>query len=241
MLIAVTVGSVAKGITGAGLPLIAVPVMATFLGVQRAVVIMALPTFVTNCWLIWEHRRHFPETQRLLLMLALGLVGTILGTIALATVDPAFPAIVLALVVFAYLALRWLRGAFTLSPRVAAASAPFVGAAGGVMQGATGVSGPVIVTYFHGLGLSQGAFLLSITTMFQGFAIVQIATFAVLGLYTAENLIGSLAALVPIVVMFPVGIWLGRRLHAGQFERIIAALLVVMGSKLLFDGVTGLS
>ena len=45
---AVILGSLVKGTTGLGLPLTAVPVIASFVGVQDAVVIMAAPTAVSN-------------------------------------------------------------------------------------------------------------------------------------------------------------------------------------------------
>jgi hypothetical protein len=43
ILVAIALGSFVKGVTGSGLPQIAIPVMAIFLGVERAVVLMAIP------------------------------------------------------------------------------------------------------------------------------------------------------------------------------------------------------
>jgi hypothetical protein len=69
---AMAVGAVVKGVTGSGLPTIAIPVMAGFLGVERAVVVMAIPTVVTNSWLLWEHRHHASGARDLPLMLGCG-------------------------------------------------------------------------------------------------------------------------------------------------------------------------
>ena len=49
---AVILGAVGKGTTGLGLPLTAVPVMASFVGIQDAVVIMSAPTAVSNAMLV---------------------------------------------------------------------------------------------------------------------------------------------------------------------------------------------
>ena len=50
--LAVVLGSLVKGTTGLGLPLTAVPVIAFFVGVQDAIVIMAVPTAVSTAMLV---------------------------------------------------------------------------------------------------------------------------------------------------------------------------------------------
>ena len=39
-----------------GLPLVAVPFMAGFLGAEHAIVVMQIPGLVSNVWLVWRHR-----------------------------------------------------------------------------------------------------------------------------------------------------------------------------------------
>ena len=50
MVAAVAIGFFAKGVTGLGGPLLAIPVLAGFTGVEYAVVVIAIPTFLANCW-----------------------------------------------------------------------------------------------------------------------------------------------------------------------------------------------
>ena len=47
---ALLVGTLGKAITGFGLPLFAVPAMAAFIDVQTAVVVMVLPSTLSNVW-----------------------------------------------------------------------------------------------------------------------------------------------------------------------------------------------
>lgn len=237
---AVTFGSLSKGITGIGLPMIGVPILATFFGVEQAVIIMAVPTFLTNVWLMVEHRRQFAATRDLPVLVVLGFAGTVLGTVFLTRVDPAIPAIILGALILAYLGQRLVRPSMSFREEVTRRTSPFVGFAGGALQGTTGVSGPIIATYIHGFGLRREAFILSITTVFQSYALVQVATFAALGRFDATNLLLAGVALVPILVALPVGIRLGRRLDARRFEQLLMAILVVSSAKLLFDGVRGL-
>ena len=60
---AIAIGAFVKGATGGGLPQIAIPVMAAFIGVERSVVIMAIPGVVANGWLVWSHRAEAPQTR----------------------------------------------------------------------------------------------------------------------------------------------------------------------------------
>ena len=54
MFVALAAGSLVKGISGLGLPLVAIPVMAGFMDVDRAVAIMIIPGFLMNCYLLWH-------------------------------------------------------------------------------------------------------------------------------------------------------------------------------------------
>ena len=62
--LAVVLGSLVKGVTGLGLPLTAVPVIAFFVGVEDAVVIMAAPTAVSNAMLVREHRHELRSAEQ---------------------------------------------------------------------------------------------------------------------------------------------------------------------------------
>jgi uncharacterized protein len=237
----VSVGALAKGVTGLGLPLIAIPVTASFLGVEVAVVVMIVPTFATNCWLLWTYRHWRGTTRHLGVMLGFGAIGTALGTVFLTAVDPAVPALILGGVAAAYLVLRVSRPSFVLAEAAVARSAAVVGLLGGGLQGATGVAGPLVSTYVHAMRPAREVFLLSVTAMFQVFALVQILTFASLGRYGPTNIVLALLAMVPALLLLPVGMWLGQRLRPERFDQFILGLLAISVCKLLYDGVTGLA
>jgi len=48
--LALAAGAVVKGATGMGLPLIALPVLTSFFGLQHAVGLMTVPLILTNFW-----------------------------------------------------------------------------------------------------------------------------------------------------------------------------------------------
>ena len=65
---ALGLGGLTKGLTGLGLPLISVPVLATFVGVEQAVLTMIIPSTGLNFYPAWTHRQgagELPEQRRI--------------------------------------------------------------------------------------------------------------------------------------------------------------------------------
>lgn len=239
IVVAMAVGALVKGVTGSGLPTIAVPVMAGFLGVERAVVVMAIPTVVTNSWLLWEHRHEASGARDLPVMLGFGAVGVGAGVWALNELDPRLLAIVVAALIAVYAVVSLARPSFWLPPSLTRYLSPPMGFGGGVLQGATGMAGPIVATYVHGFRLPPSSYVFAITAQFQLFALIQVIVFLVLGMYTPARLLESLLALVPVLLVLPVGIRLARRLDRRRFDLAVLSVLVVMGTKLAYDALVG--
>src|SRR5690606_21900889 len=90
-------GGLLKGATGAGAPILAVPALAAMFDVRFAVMVMILPNLVTNCWQSYRFRHHVPDRNFMLAMLAGGVAGAVVGTVALKALNPQILAIVMAL------------------------------------------------------------------------------------------------------------------------------------------------
>ena len=236
---AIAVGAFVKGATGGGLPQIAIPVMAAFLGVERSVVVMAIPGVVANGWLVWTHRSEAPHTRDLPVMLAGGAVGSVIGTLALKGLDARVLSLVLAAIILVYVVISLTRPGFHFPPKVTRIASPPVGVAAGGLQGATGISGPLLSTYLHGFGLRPRAYVFALATLFFGFALVQTVALFGLGLYTGNRLGESLLALVPIAVALPLGSWAARRVSVTTFNRAVLVLLLASAVALVHEAVTG--
>jgi uncharacterized protein len=235
ILVAMAVGAFIKGATGQGLPQIAIPVMATSLGVEHAVVVMAIPSIVSNAWLLWTYRVHFHRTRDLPVMLLTGTAGAVAGTALLTTLDDRFLSLALASVIGLYVIVFFTRPNFSLRPSVTRYSSPPVGLAAGLLQGSTGVSGPLISTYLHAFRLDKETYVLSVTTVFMVYAVIQTIALAILGLYSTSRLGESVVALVPIMLMLALGSRFTQKLSRRAFDLIIVALLVASGAKLVYD------
>lgn len=237
--IALAVGGTAKGLTGLGLPLVAVPVMAGFLGVERAVMTMVIPVLVLNLWLTWTLRdcvKEVPEMPRLLLT---SIPGVALGAGVLFLASERFLATALATWVVAYLLLRVFHPNLSLAGAARRRLAPAVGFAAGSLQAATGISAPVLVPYVDALGLTPRAYVFAVATVFSALSGAHFVVLLALRAYSLEQITMSLLAVVPAIVFVPLGTKLRGLIQPHVFSQIIRALLFVMAMRLLYGAWLG--
>lgn len=238
ILAALAFGGFTKGLTGLGLPLVTVPVLAGIFGVEHAVLIMVLPSALLNYYPAWTHRdaRHdLPEFPRILI----GAVpGVAVGASILRFASDRLLATGLAVWIVAYLLLRLLHPHFTLSPGARRRWSPAVGVSAGALQAATGISAPVIAPYMDAIGLRPGAYVFAVCACFGTFATGHLIIVAVSGIYTLELLSQSLLALVPALAFIQVGIRARQYISEALFDWIIRLTLAVMAGRLLYGAWT---
>jgi uncharacterized membrane protein YfcA len=233
-------GAVAKGVTGFGLPLVAVPILSGIFGVESAVVVMVIPTFVTNGWLLWEHRREAPVAWLYLpTFLAAGVVGTVCGTTLLSVLSGRVLVLVLAGWLGLYLLTQLLHPGFRAPERGRRALNIGIGAIAGVLQGSMGVPGPVVATWFHALRLRPTTYVFSVTAVFFMTSFVQIGSLAHFGLWTGDRFAAGLLALVPSLIGLPIGVRLARRIDPRVFNRWLMAVLALTEARLIWQGIAG--
>jgi len=233
--VCLALGGVLKGATGAGGPILAIPALAAIFDVPFAVAILIMPNFATNAWQVSHYRGSRPATAFLLLFIGGGAIGAVAGTWLLASLTSDTLLAVLGLCVLLYIALRLARPHFRLPDAVARGLAWPAGFGGGVLQGATGLSAPIALTFLNAVRLERPVHMFTISTLFLVFVIVQLPALGYAGILTPERLMLSTLAVVPTVLAMPLGKYLGSRLPAWAFDRLILALLAVLAIKMLAD------
>lgn len=236
---AIALGGLAKGVTGLGLPLIAVPVLAGFLGVERAVVIMVIPGFVSNVWMVWAYRKEALESRDLASYCIASVFGAALGTWLLASLDERVLSLLLAAWVGIYFVIRMVNPAFKIGPEQSRYLSPAVGLASGASQGATGVAGPIVGIWFHALALPPRTYVFTVSVAFLVASIAQLVSIAGFGLFKDGRWIEGLFALIPIAIALPLGIRLARLISRRVFDAAVLGLLFVMGVRLAWKGLVG--
>jgi uncharacterized membrane protein YfcA len=238
IVVALGAGSIVKGAIGMGLPMIALPFMAIFLGVPHSIAIMSLPILASNGWQIWHYRSHISKGLAFLpWMLVASVVGIVFGTWLLTALPPRALSLVLAVLVLAYIALRLVSPDFTLPLSVARRISPAVGFAAGTLQGSAGVSAPITVTFMHSLRLPRDEYVGIISCIFMVPTLVQFPALWIADVLTWHRLLESALALVPLVLLMPVGNWLARLISRRMFDWIILVVLGVIAVELLVKGV----
>lgn len=235
MVAALSAGAVVKGATGMGLPLIALPVLTAIFGLQHAIGLLTIPLIVTNFWQVWRFRAE-AQSPRMGFMpwfLVSGAVGICIGTWALTTLPERVLILGLGVILLAYVGLRLVTPHWSLGLAMARRLGPLMGIAGGTMQGATGISAPIGVTFIHSMNLDRTAHIYAVSAMFLTFSVVQLPALWVAGVMQPSWLLQGLLALVPILIFMPLGQWASSKLSRRAFDRMILIFLGVIGLKMV--------
>jgi hypothetical protein len=232
--VALAAGGLTKGLTGLGLPMVSIPIMAGFLGVERAVLILIVPIVVLNLWLAWVNRDCVVDVPELPRLLIPGLPGAALGASVLYLASDRMLATLLAVWIVAYLLLRLLHPNLTLSQTARRRAAPAVGFASGAMQAATGISAPIVAAYVDALGLSPRSYVFAVAAIFTALTGAHLIVLVAAGAYSPQQLLESTLAVIPALIFMKPGVWLRSVVAPWVFTRVIRVLLALMALRLLY-------
>ena len=228
------IAGLAKGTTGMGLPLVATPILAGVFGPRPAVVIVTIPIFAANTMLLAQGWRSFDALRGIAPVVIASVIGTIIGVNLLALLDQrAF-----ALLISAMVALFLFRGNRLIGDDPAARRArllgPVVGFIGGVLQGTTSISSPLIGSYFHVRRMPAAEYVLVLAAIFELNSIIQLVGYSLLGLYTPPILAIGIVGLIPTLLGLLAGIVLRGRIEQERFRQLIVVLLIASVANLLY-------
>jgi hypothetical protein len=220
-----------NGALGYGYSSISVPIALLVIAGRVLNPALVIIEVVINLYALLIHRRAIPRVIRRVVPLAVGLVpGVIVGAALLGTVAPGDAKLVayvvlLPLIVVQASGWRWpLR-----NERRAAIPA---GGCVGLLYGLTTISGPPLALFWNNQGLEKNDFKVALAIIRSIESVCALLAYAYLGLLTHEN-----AALLPwlapgVLIGFPVGHWLVRRIGVETFRRVCMsfdAYLVAFG------------
>ena len=232
IVLAILAGAIVKSVSGMGLPVIAVPVITLVLPLEEAVVAVALPALAVNGIIGWRERSHRTEARDLPVLAATGLAGAVVGALLLVNLPEEPVLLALTVIVLSYVALAIARPALRIAPGTGTRWAPAVGLTAGLMQGATGISGPVTGTWIHAYRLPRDAHVFAVTLLFLMAGIGQVVPLAASGSF-AGRWPGALVGVVPAVAMVPLGARIRGRLSGPAFDGVVLAALVVSAVTIL--------
>lgn len=232
-------GATLKGVIGVGLPMIAIPGLALLFGLPSALAIVSFPVLAANLWQVRQFRTAARRGTVLIRFLALGGCGTVLGTLVLVSVPEATLKLILAVMLVAYIVLRIYSPDMGLDLRRARVFAGPSGLVAGLLHGSTGISGPVVITFFHAQQSDRPQFIFATGAVFAGFTAVQIPVLALTGVLDVEILALGLAGLPAITLGLRFGNLIARHVDKGLFDRLVLVVLGWTAVVLFWQGATG--
>ena len=237
--VASALAMLAKSATGLGYPLIAIPILTPFTGLETAVAIVTIPNAAANVLVSWRTRHARHETRDVPVLSAMSALGAVLGTFVLVSTPERPLLIVLATAVLLFVVKSLWFGDVSVSPELGRRASPGVGLVTGIMQGAVGVSGPIIGSWLYAYRLPRDAYIFGLSVLFLIAGLAQIASLASIGAYDSDRLVAAAVGFGPVLAVLPAGEYPRARLSGTQFDRVVLGLLAASGVTLVVRAVTG--
>ena len=229
---------ISKGGFGSGVGLLATPLVALVVPLPQAAAIMLPILCVMDVAGLVAYRGRWMR-ERLGMLLAGGIVGVGLGALAFNYVHEAMLRVGIGAFAIVFVAHRLLGARDAPALPHSVPSGLFWSTVSGITSTLVHAGGPPLNVYLLPRRLDKAVFVGTTVVFFAVINLVKIGPYAGLGLFDATTLLTA-AVLAPLA---PVGIWLGvwinKRMPQETFYRVCYTMLVVVGAKLLFDGVTG--
>lgn len=223
---------VVKGVTGMGLPTVAVALLTLRMPPLQAAALLIVPSSVTNVWQLAAGPALYPLWLRfrwLLLAVCVGMVGALLLGGALAG-GATGGALLLGLALVAYGLLGLTGWRLHVAPSAERWAGPLAGAATGVMAGVTGVFVMPVAPYLQALDLDKDDLIQAMGMAFTVATLALAVMLAVRGEWHVAAAGSSLLALIPAAIGMQLGQWLRERMAPELFSRCFFIALLALGT-----------
>ncbi len=221
-----------KGVTGMGLPTLAMGVLGALISPLAAASLLLVPSFVTNVWQLVAGPNLGALMRRLWPMMLAIVVGTIAGSSLLAGGDTRVTTAALGVALVAYALYTLFASQLRITDRLEPRLSPLIGAATGLVGGGTGVFMIPAVPYLQALGLEKDDLVQALGLSFTVSTIALGAGLAWHGVLQLDNLALSALAIVPALG----GMWAGQalrsRISPSSFRRWFLVALLILGTEM---------
>ena len=234
ILIAFALGGILKGATGAGAPIVTIPVIAAFYDVRVAVIIMVIPNLLTNIGQIYQFRKTILPSFFTVSFAVGGGIGAFVGTILLAKLSIKILTLSVAFIVIIYIFLKLIVPFWKLMYEKATKLVFILGVAGGVLQGTAGLSAPISITFLNAMKLERNQFIPTISVYFGVMSIFQMPTLYYYDFLNFEIIIASLVSTIVLLSFMPIGSWIAKSVSKEKFDKITLILLAFIAVRIIY-------
>ena len=234
VLVAFSLGGILKGATGAGAPIITIPVIAAFYDVRIAVIIMVIPNLLTNIGQLYQFRKTILPKFFTLSFAIGGGIGAFLGTILLANLSIKILTLSVAFIVIVYILLKLIVPSWKLTYEKAKKLVFLMGGFGGVLQGTAGLSAPISITFLNSMKLERNQFIPTISVYFGVMSIFQMPTLYYYNFLNLEIILVSCISTLVLLSFMPIGSWIAKSVSKESFDKITLILLGFIAFRIIY-------
>lgn len=221
------VAGLVKGVTGMGLPTVAIALLSLRMPPLQAAALLIVPSSVTNVWQLAAGPSVYPLWQRLRRVMLAICVG-VAGAFALGAATWSAAVLGVALIGYGLLGLTGWR--LRVAPRHQRWAGPLAGAATGLMAGVTGVFVMPVAPYLQALELDKDELVQALGMAFTVGTLALAVMLALRGEWHATAAGRSALALIPAVAGMQLGQWLRARMAPALFRRCFFLALLALGA-----------
>lgn len=234
ILTAFALGGTLKGATGAGAPIITIPVIAAFYDVRIAVIIMVIPNLLTNISQIYQFRKTILPLFFTFSFALGGGIGAFIGTMLLINLPIKILTLAVAFIVIIYIILKLIVPSWKLTYKKATKLVFIMGTGGGVLQGSSGLSAPISITFLNSMKLERKQFIPTISVYFGIMSIFQFPTLYYYNFFNLEITLLSVFSTVILICFMPLGSWFAKNMSKEVFDKIILILLSFIALRIIY-------
>ncbi|MET4578541.1 sulfite exporter TauE/SafE family protein [Ottowia thiooxydans] len=221
-----------KGVTGMGLPTVAMGLLGTGMPPATAAAMLVMPSFVTNVWQLFAGPSTGRLVRRLWPMMLCIVLGTVAGAALLVWVDPNLSRTTLGLLLIAYAAYALVSPDLAVPPRLESWLSPIIGLVTGVITGATGVFAMPAVPFLQALRLDKDELVQALGLSFTVSTVALALGLMAHGAFKLDQWGLSALAIIPSLA----GMWLGQKVRARispkRFKQFFLLFLILLGIEL---------
>lgn len=238
--VALVLGGMVKGVTGIGVPLVAMPILTHFLPVKQAVLLLSMPIILGNIPQALEGGELWKTVKHIAAPLIGTVIGNVVGVSVLIRLEPHHAQAASGVALILATALLLASPKLTLAPGWVKPIGFLLGFGAALMESIASVPGPLLAMYLIASGATGRAFTKQIAIILVVSVLTLITTFSGGAHANGADLAISAAASVPAIIGMLLIRPLRDKLHPLAFRIIVlvcvaaAAVQMIIKSGVLF-------
>ena len=232
--VALLLGGMAKGITGIGVPLIAMPILSQFLPIRHAVLLLSMPIILGNIPQALEGGQVLATARKIAAPIAGTVIGNVVGVAILLSLNPGHAQAASGALLIVAAALMLAAPKLNLPPAWQKPVGFALGFGAALMESIASVPGPLLATYLISSGATGRVFTKQIAIILVVSIVTLITTFSGAAHARGADLAISAAASLPAIA----GMWLVRplrdRMSPKIFRMVVLLFVLVAASQMIW-------